>query len=67
MAKAREKGRRDGVAGPGGVRTTLREDRGRNEVSGYGSEPADDTAGGKVVVQCVYGKCEGKHLSLIHI
>ena len=45
-----KEGRREGVAGPGGLRTTLREDRGRNEVSGYGSEPAGDSAGRKVVV-----------------
>ena len=57
-----EKERRwEGAARTGGVRTTLRKDRGRDEVSGYGSEPAGDTAGGKVVVQCVYGVCEGKH------
>ena len=58
----REKeGRREGAAGPGGVRSTLSEDRGRNQVSGYGRELADDTAGKKVVVQCVHGVCEGKH------
>ena len=39
-----------GVAGPGGIRTTLRENRGRNEVSGFGIEPAGDTAERKVVV-----------------
>ena len=53
--------RREGAARPGGVRTILREDRGRNEVSGYGSEPAGDTTKRKVVVQCVYGVCEGNH------
>ena len=53
--------RREGAAGPGGVRITLREDRGRNQVSGYGSELAGDTAGRKVVVQCVYGVGESKH------
>ena len=50
-----QEGRREGAAGPGRVRITLREDRGRNEVSGYGSEPAGDTAGRKVVIQCVTG------------
>ena len=56
-----QRGRREGAAGSGGVRTTLREDLGHNPVSGYGSELAGDTAGRKVVVQCVHGVCEGKH------
>ena len=56
-----QRGRREGAVGSGGVRTTLREDRGRNQVSGYGSELVGDTAGRTVVVQCVYGAFEGKH------
>ena len=54
-----QRGRREGAAGSGGVRTTLREDRGRNQVCAYGIELAGDTAGRSVVVQCVYGVCEG--------
>ena len=53
--------RRKGAAGPGVVRTTLKENRGRNQVSGYGSELAGDTSGRKVVIQCIYSVCEGKH------
>ena len=56
-----QRGRREGAAGSGEVRATLGEDRGRNQVSGYGSELTGDTAGRKVVVQCVNGVCEGKH------
>ena len=48
-----QRGRWEGAAGSGGVRTTLRKDRGRNQVSGYVSELAGDTAGRNVVVQCV--------------
>ena len=50
-----QRGRWEDAAGSGGVRTTLRKDRGRNQVSGYVSELAGDTAGRNVVVQCVYG------------
>ena len=49
---------REGAASSEGVRTILREDRGRNQVSGYGRELADDTTGRNVIVQCVYGVCE---------
>ena len=59
--KGKQRRRWGGTAGSRGVRTALREDRGRDQVSGYGSELTGDTAGRKVVVQCVYGVCEGKH------
>ena len=57
MGKGR--GRREGMIGYGGIRTTHREDWGCDEVGGDGGESNGDIAASEVVAQCVYGVREG--------
>jgi len=58
-ATGKEREKREGTIGSGGIFTTFREYWGCDKVGGDGGESIGDTAGREVVVQCVYGVREG--------